>query len=153
MASDRLIAELNHLLSDYHIYYQNVRGFHWNIKGKKFFELHTKFEELYTEALNVIDETAERILTIGGKPLHTFQDYQETSALKVHKNMSNDTDTVEAVWTQLGQLVEQEQRVKELAVEVDDSETEDLMIGLINGQQKTMWMFKAWLGEEVEATP
>lgn len=153
MASERLIDELNQLLSDYHIYYQNVRGFHWNIKGKRFFELHNKFEELYTEALNVIDETAERILTIGGKPLHTFKDYQETSALKVYKDLSHDTDTVEAVWTLLGQLIDQEKRVKALAVDADDSETEDLMIGLINSQQKTMWMFKSWLGEEVEATP
>lgn len=153
MASEKLITELNQLLSDYHIYYQNVRGFHWNIKGKRFFELHNKFEELYTEALTVIDETAERILTIGGQPLHTFQDYLDTSNLKVHKNVSRDTETVEAVWLQLGQLVEQENKVKELAVEADDSETEDMMIGLINDQQKTMWMFKSWLGEEVEAAP
>ena len=26
----------------------NTRGFHWNIRGKEFFELHAKFEELYT---------------------------------------------------------------------------------------------------------
>lgn len=153
MGTEKLITELNQLLSDYHIYYQNVRGFHWNIKGKKFFELHAKFEELYTEALTVIDETAERILTIGGKPLHTFQDYLETSSLQVHKNLSLDTETVEAVWSQLGQLVDQEKKIKELAVEADDSETEDMMIGLINSQQKTMWMFKSWLGEEVEAIP
>ena len=75
MNSEKLIIELNQLLSDFHIYYQNTRGFHWNIKGKRFFELHVKFEELYTEALTSIDEIAERILTIGGTPLHAFDDY------------------------------------------------------------------------------
>lgn len=151
MNSDKLITELNQLLSDFHIYYQNTRGFHWNIKGKRFFELHVKFEELYTEALTNIDEIAERILTIGGQPLHAFEDYLKVSKVKVYKDVSLDTATVSAVHEQLGQLVDQENVVKELAVESGDSETEDMMIALINGQQKTMWMFKSWLGEDVKA--
>lgn len=148
---NNLIKELNQLLSDFHIYYQNTRGFHWNIKGKRFFELHVKFEELYTEALTNIDIIAERILTIGGSPLHSFEDYLKTSTLKVYTNVSKDTASVTAVHEQLSYLVAQESKVKELAAQNGDSETEDMMIGLINAQQKTMWMFKAWLGEEVEA--
>lgn len=151
MSTQNLIKELNQLLSDFHIYYQNTRGFHWNIKGKRFFELHVKFEELYTEALTNIDDIAERILTIEGQPLHAFDDYQAQTKLKVYKNVSQDTATVTAVHEQLGQLVAQENVVKELAAKSGDSETEDMMIGLINAQQKTMWMFKSWLGEEIEA--
>ena len=151
MNSEKLIIELDQLLSDFHIYYQNTRGFHWNIKGKRFFELHVKFEELYTEALTSIDEIAERILTIGGTPLHAFDDYLSTSKLRVHKNVSLDTATVTAIHEQLSQLVDQENVVKALAVECGDNETEDMMIALINTQQKTMWMFKSWLGEEVTA--
>ncbi len=151
MTSDKLIKELNLLLSDFHIYYQNTRGFHWNIKGKRFFELHVKFEELYSESLTSIDEIAERILTIGGSPLHTFSDYLENSEFTVYKNVSNDVDTVKAIHSQLGKLVERENLVKKLANDCDDSETEDMMIALINSQQKTMWMFKSWLGEEVQA--
>ena len=145
MASD-LTHELNQLLSDYHIYYQNTRGFHWNIKGKNFFELHRQFEELYTEALQTIDELAERILTIGGQPLHTFADYMGATNLAVHKDIAVDVEAVKAVHHQLGQLVEQESKVKEMAVAADDQETEDMMIALINGQQKTRWMLEAWLG-------
>ena len=54
---------LNSLLADLQIFYQNVRGFHWNIRGAEFFELHAKFEELYTDLQLKIDEVAERILT------------------------------------------------------------------------------------------
>ena len=40
----------NSLLADLQIFYQNVRGFHWaDIRGCEFFELHAKFEELYTD--------------------------------------------------------------------------------------------------------
>jgi starvation-inducible DNA-binding protein len=54
---------LNELLSNFQVYYQSLRGLHWNIKGKSFFELHLKFEELYTDAQEKIDMIAERILT------------------------------------------------------------------------------------------
>ena len=50
--------QLNDLLSNYQMFYMNLRGFHWNIKGKKFFELHLKFEELYNDALIKVDEIA-----------------------------------------------------------------------------------------------
>ncbi len=147
--TSQLIKELNQLLSDFHIYYQNTRGFHWNIKGNNFFQLHVKFEELYTEALGVIDDIGERILTIGGQPLHTFQDYEKTSNLKAYKNISNDREIVAALIEQLEAVVKQENLVKELAVKEGDNETEDMMIGLINGQQKTIWMLNAWMGQPV----
>ena len=51
---------LNVLLANYQLFYINSRGFHWNIKGEKFFELHLKFEELYTDTQLKIDEIAER---------------------------------------------------------------------------------------------
>jgi starvation-inducible DNA-binding protein len=142
---DQLVTELNQLLSDFHIFYQNSRGFHWNIKGKRFFELHAKFEEFYTESLTTIDEIAERILTIGEQPLHTFEDYQEKSNLKVYKNVSEDEACVAAVKEQYIQLIAQENKVKDLAAEMGDNETEDMMIGLINNQQKTIWMLNSWL--------
>jgi starvation-inducible DNA-binding protein len=144
---NNLEKELNQLLSDYHIFYQNLRGFHWNIKGKNFFELHVKFEEYYTEALTTIDEIAERILTIGGSPLHTFEDYQKLTNLSVFKDVSNDEDSVHGVNQQLSQLIDQENVVKDLASQAGDNETEDMMIGLINTQQKTRWMLHAWLGQ------
>ena len=57
--SEVLAAELNVLLANYQLYYQNTRGLHWNIKGKHFFELHVKFEEIYTDAQLKIDLIAE----------------------------------------------------------------------------------------------
>ena len=67
-----LVIELNGLLANFQVYYQSLRGLHWNIKGKNFFELHVKFEEFYTDAQEKVDLVAERILTLEGIPLHTF---------------------------------------------------------------------------------
>lgn len=145
--NDKLSNELNQLLSDFHVYYQNTRGAHWNIKGPRFFELHAKFEELYTEALTNIDEIAERILTIGGRPDHTLETYLKKSNIQSVQDESNDEALVKMIVSNLTTLVAQENKVKELAVEAGDNETEDMMIGLVNTQEKTQWMFNSWLGK------
>ena len=80
--SNKLANELNTLLANYQMFYQNLRGFHWNIQGPSFFELHIKFEELYNDAVIKVDEIAERILTLGETPYHTFTAYLEHSPLK-----------------------------------------------------------------------
>ena len=33
----QMAERLNALLANYTVFYMNVRGFHWNIKGDKFF--------------------------------------------------------------------------------------------------------------------
>ena len=96
--SKELSEKLNLLLANYQLFYINARGFHWNIAGDKFFELHVKFEELYTDALIKIDEIAERILTLGFTPLHSFIDYTKSSSIKEAKNISDGKTAVQHVW-------------------------------------------------------
>ena len=88
---------LNILLASFQTYYQNLRGIHWNIKGKQFFELHVKFEELYTDATIKVDDIAERILTLGKVPLHTFEDYKLSSKVTVGKNITKDEEAVHLI--------------------------------------------------------
>ena len=88
--TQNLADELNQLLANFQLYYQNLRGIHWNIKGRMFFDLHAKFEELYTDANLKVDEIAERILTLGATPLHTFEDYTKAARVPVGKNVSKD---------------------------------------------------------------
>ncbi len=145
MDKNGLIDKLNVLLSDYQIFYQNLRGFHWNIQGKFFFELHAKFEELYTDSATKVDDIAERILTIGGKPLHTFQDYINTSTIAVKSNVSDDETAVKSIVETLEELLKLEKEIKEDAVGLSDDGTEDLMSDFIDEQEKTLWMYRSWL--------
>lgn len=140
-----IIDKLNNLLADFQIYYQNLRGFHWNIQGKAFFELHVKFEELYTDAAMKVDEIAERILTVGGVPLHGFEDYLSTAQIKPVKNVHDAETAVKTIVSDLEHIVSVERSLKELAGESEDSGTEDQMSALIEEQEKTLWMYKAWL--------
>ncbi|MCB9032294.1 MAG: DNA starvation/stationary phase protection protein [Chitinophagales bacterium] len=139
-------ALLNQLLSDYQIHYQNLRGFHWNIKGPKFFELHAKFEELYNDAQLKIDEIAERILTLKGRPLHSFSDYTEHANLKEVKNVSEAQQCMQCIVENMSYLVTLQNQILEQAASVDDKGTEDMMTQYIAFHEKTLWMFNAWLG-------
>ena len=140
-----IIDKLNGLLADYQIFYQNLRGFHWNIQGRNFFELHIKFEELYNDAAMKIDEVAERILTIQGTPLHTFQDYLNESEIDPVKGVSDDETSVKALVVNLEQIVSKQKEIKELAGDTHDGGTEDQMSAFIEEQEKTLWMYRAWL--------
>lgn len=144
-----LANDLNHLLANYQIYYQNLRGIHWNIKGKRFFDLHVKFEELYTDANLKVDEIAERILTLGMTPLHTFDDYINKAQVPVGKNISQDDSAVRLIVDSLTELLMIERDILDKSGEANDEGTNAMMSGFITEQEKTVWMMKAWLNETV----
>lgn len=145
--SANLVDNLNGLLSNFQIYYQNLRGLHWNIKGKNFFELHVKFEEFYTDSQIKIDEIAERILTLQGKPLHTFTDYVKNATVPVGKDISNDVEAVNLVVNSLSELLKIEREILNLSDEANDEGTNSMMSDFIAEQEKTIWMLNSWLGK------
>lgn len=139
-----LIAKLNDLLANYQLYYQNLRGLHWNIKGPKFFELHAKFEEFYNDALLKIDELAERILTLGSNPLHSFSDYLIQSEIKEAKNISEDEKSIKIIINNLEILLKKQYELLRLSEAINDEGTNSLMSDYIKEQEKTLWMLRAF---------
>lgn len=143
--AENLALSLNGLLSNFQVYYQSLRGLHWNIKGKSFFELHLKFEEFYTDSQEKIDLIAERILTLGGKPLHTFSDYIENAKVPVGKNISNDVEAVSLVINSLSELLKIERSILNESDDANDEGTNSMMSDFIAEQEKTIWMLNSWL--------
>lgn len=144
-----LVTELNTLLSNFQVYYQNLRGLHWNIKGKRFFDLHLKFEELYNDAQMKIDLIAERVLTLGGTPLHTFDDYINNSKLPVGKNIHNDEEAINLIVSSLSHLLKIERVIFNQSAEIADEGTNSLISDFIKEQEKTLWMMRSWLDEKI----
>ena len=144
-----LAKELNILLANFQQYYMNLRGIHWNIKGKRFFDLHTKFEELYGDANVKVDEIAERILTLGGVPFHTYADYLNNTVVPIGKNISDDEEAIRLVLLSLTELLILERKLLELSGEANDEGTNSMMSDFITEQEKIVWMMKAWLAEDI----
>jgi len=143
--SKELSEKLNVLLANFQLYYQNLRGLHWNIKGRNFFELHLKFEELYTDAQEKVDLIAERILTLEETPLHTFSDYIALSEIKIGKNITKDENAVSLIVSSLASLLKIERSILNLSDAAEDEGTNSMMSDFITEQEKTVWMLKAWL--------
>lgn len=142
-----IVESLNQLLADYHLYYQNLRGFHWNISGPSFFELHRQFELMYTEAQVVIDNVAERILTLGGQPLHAMSDYLKHATIKESRGVVDAQSSVKTVHDNLGVLLTQERMILGLASKSGDEATTDMLTPLISAQEKVAWMLRAFNGK------
>lgn len=145
-----VVVELNTLLADYHLYYQKLRNFHWNILGKNFFDLHEKFEELYTDARIKIDEIAERILTLRYHPMSNYSEYLKTSNIEESTRNLRDTEMVEEILEAHGILLKQMSKVVAEADAISDEGTIDLIGAYIREMEKTSWMFDAWNKENEE---
>jgi starvation-inducible DNA-binding protein len=139
--------ELNRLLASYQIHYQNLRSLHWNIKGQGFFELHLKYEELYNRTLVVVDDLAERILSIGETPISRFSDYLATSPISEIELTHDGATGVAYILSAQQELLKQERNLLEITGDADDEGTNGLMSDLIREKEKTNWMFKAWLNK------
>ena len=145
--TQELASALNDLLANYQIFYMNVRGYHWNIKGDNFFELHAKFEELYDDLLLKIDEVAERVLTLGHRPAHAYSTYIELSEVYERKDVSDGKAAVHDIVESFAKLIGKQRDLLKLAGDADDEGTAALMSDYISEQEKTVWMYRSYLGQ------
>ena len=143
--SKELAKGLKSLLAEYSVFYQNVRGYHWNIKGEKFFELHVKFEELYNDLILKIDEVAERILTLGHSPKNNFSEYLKIAQIKETTDTSNGINAVENILESFKVIIVKQRELLNLSANADDEGTNALMSDYIREQEKLVWMYSAFL--------
>ncbi len=145
-----VVVELNTLLADYHLYYQKLRNFHWNILGRNFFDLHQKFEEMYSDARIKIDEIAERILTLRYHPISNYSDYLKASNILESNSTLKDEEMVKALLEAHSILLKQMGTVVKKAESVNDEGTIDLIGAYIRELEKNSWMLDAWGKENSE---
>ena len=145
MSQQDVVKELNQQVANWTVAYTKLHNFHWYAKGPNFFSLHEKFEELYNEASQYVDDLAERILAIGGNPVGTLKESLEISIVdEAGKNYSAE-QMVEAFSNDLTHISEQLVKSIEVAGEAGDDVSEDMFIGMKNSVDKHNWMFKSYL--------
>ena len=140
-----VVDNLNQLLIDYQVHYQNLRLFHWNVKGPFFFVLHDKFEELYLEAAEKIDEVAERILALDGSPKASLTSITSQSAIPSKDEVVDANDMVRAILHANEVLSKDVHQVLNSAGAVEDEGTLDIFTGYIRELEKQNWMMKSFL--------
>ncbi|MDM5228766.1 DNA starvation/stationary phase protection protein [Cytobacillus sp. NJ13] len=144
--SKELVKAVNQQVANWTVLYVKLHNYHWYIKGKNFFTLHAKFEELYNEANIHVDELAERILALEAKPVATMKEVLETSSLEEATGKENEEQMVQSVVDDFEKMVDELQEAIELAEEAKDEGTGDMLIAVKQSLKKHIWMLKAYLG-------
>lgn len=143
-AVKNVVTSLEQLLADYQVFYTNLRGLHWNIKGHGFFVLHSKFEELYNNTAEKVDEIAERILMLGGVPKNKFSDYLKVSNIKEVDSITCGDEALNNILETYGYLIEEERDLLSIASQANDEATVSLMSDYLKEQEKMVWMLCAY---------
>lgn len=146
MAKKDVIQAVNQQVANWTVLYTKIHNYHWYVKGRHFFTLHVKFEELYNEAGIIIDEFAERILALDGKPVATLKECLEMSTIKEAKGNEKEDDMVSQLHDDFSKIVDELQEGIEIAEKEEDAATADMLTGVKKSLRKHMWMFKAYLG-------
>lgn len=140
----QLIKELNLLIASNHVHYQKLRNFHWNVEGRDFFELHVRFEELYNFSKVNIDNIAERIRVFGDRPIATLQAYLKNSKIKEPTGNPDANEMVKSILKDFEILIKQMIEVLDIANEIGDVSTIDLITNILKQTEKYFWMFRSY---------
>ena len=143
-AAAKVVESLQQLLADYQVFYANLRGFHWNIKGHDFFVLHSKFEDLYNDAAEKVDEIAERILMLGGTPANKFSDYLKVANINEVDKVSNGEQALDNILQSISYLIGEERKILSIASQAGDEVTVSMMSDYLKEQEKLVWMLTAY---------
>jgi len=143
--TEEITKSLNELLANYTVHYQKLRNYHWNVKGSDFFDLHEQFELQYTEAIQNIDDIAERIRIFGKTPISTLQDYLDISQVKETTSQLSSELMVREILSDYTILLKHMGLVVEVAVEHEDSGTEEMVKRFTNSIEKHHWMLSAFM--------
>jgi starvation-inducible DNA-binding protein len=141
----KLTNELNMLIASYHVHYQKLRNFHWNVEGNDFFELHAKFEELYNFSKVSIDDIAERIRVFGNRPMARLQEYLEHSKIVEPTGIFDSNDMVVSIINDFEILIKQMVEALDIANQIGDVSTIDLLTKILKQTEKHFWMFRSFV--------
>lgn len=147
MMSNELMKEMNVQVSTWSVLYTKLHNYHWYVKGHHFFTLHEKFEELYDEATVHMDEIAERILTLGGKPVATLKEHLEQSVVEEATGSEDADAMVETIAKDFDATMKSLKKGMDLAGDAGDDMTEDLLNAIYQSIEKHQWMLNAFLGQ------
>ena len=139
-----VVSALHQLLADFQVHYTNLRGFHWDIKGHGFFVLHSKFEDMYNDAAEKVDEIAERILMLGGVPKNKYSDYLKVSNIKEVEGVTNGDEALNNILETYSHFIVEERKLLAVASQAGDEATVAVMSDYLKEQEKMVWMLCAY---------
>lgn len=138
---------LNKQVANWSVMYFKLHNYHWYVTGEQFFTLHEKFEELYNQAAVYIDELAERLLIIGGKPTATMTGFLKEASIKEANGNETAADMVQNILNDFRQMADELKEGIEIAESNNDEPTADMLLEIRSNLEKQLWMLNSFLGK------
>ena len=145
--SNTIADVINKQIASWTVLYVKLHNFHWYVKGSQFFTLHVKFEEFYNEAATHIDVLAERLLSIGGKPVATMKGSMELTQIKEAAGNESAEQMADVISSDFTLLIKELKKGMEMAQNEGDETTADMLLAIHSSLEKHVWMLQAFLGK------
>lgn len=145
MADQKLHAHLSVIVANAAVFYYKLHNYHWFVTGKQFFTLHTKFEELYDHWTGLMDDVAERLLTVGGKPPATLAQALKDATIQEETGKPSPAEMVDSILRDMKSQMKVMKEAIELGEKSGDRGTVNVLDGFCDEIEKTVWMLEAWL--------
>ncbi len=141
----KLTESLNQVLADSYALMSLTHLAHWNVEGPGFFALHTAFQTQYEEMFTAIDEIAERIRALGAYAIGGLGTLADKAKLKEFSSPLPQDRYVKDLIAAHEKVVADAAKARDIAGDVNDPESEDLMIQRITTHEKALWMLRSFL--------
>lgn len=144
--SNKLYEKMNLYLANQEVNYIKLLNLHWYVKGRSFFTLHSKLEELYNHTASVIDSVAERLLALEQAPVGNMQSALKIATIKERSDTPISSDeTVGLLITDIRYWIDDTQEIVKLAEEAGDGVTADQFNDYLGEYQKLLWMLESYV--------
>lgn len=137
---------LNKQISTWSVLYVKLHNYHWYVKGNQFFTLHVKFQELYEESTLHLDDLAERLLALEGKPVATMKEHLELSTVKEATGKETSEEMVNTLIADFSGVASELKEGMDQAQKKGDETTGDMLLAIHKSLEKHIWMLKAFNG-------
>jgi len=142
-----LAAKLAKLLSDVVTAKFVYQGYHWNVLGGDFAEMHDFFGKLYEDVDGAIDPLAENILKVGYAAPYLLTDFVEMSTIKEPRyDGANVPELLNSVLNVNQALIDCYYDAFTEAEKCNEQGLMDFLAGRIDTHKKWNWQIKAFLG-------
>jgi len=139
--------ELAKILADEYILYTKTRNAHWNVEGADFYDKHKFFETQFEQLDENIDDTAERIRSLGHYAPATLQSFLSLTHLTEQSREKNDSlgFIKELLVDHESIIIHLRENINRFANEFGDLGTSDFITGLMEGHEKMAWFLRSHL--------
>jgi len=134
---------VSRLMANTYTLYLKTHGYHWNVEGPHFQQLHVQFMEQYTEMWTAVDELAERIRALGHYAPSSYAEMAKLSSVPEETGKPDWKAMVRNLAKGHEEVAKSARDVLRVAEDISDDATADVVTPRITLHEKTAWMLRA----------